>query len=67
MFEDFDIDYNREKYLIETRCSGALTQPYSAIVLFKGEVPASVDGDVKKSKTVHSTGEETTGDETTGG
>ena len=33
MFEDFDINYNQEKYLIETRCSGALTKPYSAIVL----------------------------------
>ena len=33
MFEDFDIDYNAQKYLIETRCSGALTKPYSAIVL----------------------------------
>lgn len=33
MFEDFDIDYNSQKYLIETRCSGALTKPYSAIVL----------------------------------
>ena len=33
MFEDFDIDYNQQKYLIETRCSGALTKPYSAIVL----------------------------------
>ena len=52
MFEDFDIDYNKEKYLIETRCSGALTMPFSAIVLFKTEVPESVDGDVKKSKTV---------------
>lgn len=31
MFDDFDIDYNKEKYLIETRCSGALTKPYSAI------------------------------------
>lgn len=52
MFEDFDIDYNKEKYLIETRCSGALTTPYSAIVLFKGTtLPTSVDGDVKKSKT----------------
>lgn len=35
MFEDFDIDYNQEKYLIETRCSGALTKPYSAITLYK--------------------------------
>lgn len=33
MFEDFDIDYNQQKYLIETRCSGALIKPYSAIVL----------------------------------
>ena len=31
MFDDFDIDYNAEKYLIETRCSAALTKPYSAI------------------------------------
>ena len=35
MFEDFDIDYNQEKYLIETRCSGALVKPYSAITLKK--------------------------------
>jgi len=33
MFEDFDIDYNQEKYLIETRCSGALIRPYSAIYM----------------------------------
>lgn len=33
MFEDFDIDYNQEKYLIETRISGALTKPYSAIAI----------------------------------
>ena len=33
MFDDFDIDYNQQKYLIETRCSGALVKPYSAIVL----------------------------------
>lgn len=32
MFEDFDIDYNQMKYLIETRCSGALVKPYSALV-----------------------------------
>lgn len=35
MFDDFDIDYNQQKYLIETRCSGALTLPYSAIVVEK--------------------------------
>lgn len=41
MFDDFDIDYNQMKYLIETRMSGALTVPYSAIVL-KKETPAVV-------------------------
>lgn len=33
MFDDFDIDYNQYKYLIETRCSGALTKPKSALVI----------------------------------
>ena len=33
MFDDFDIDYNQQKYLIETRCSGALTVPYSAVAI----------------------------------
>ncbi len=33
MFDDFDIDYNQQKYLIETRCSGALIKPYAAIAL----------------------------------
>lgn len=42
MFDDFDIDYNQMKYLIETRMSGALTVPYSAIVLKKE--PAQVNG-----------------------
>lgn len=35
MFDDFDIDYNQYKYLIETRISGALVKPYSAITLYK--------------------------------
>ena len=35
MFDDFDIDFNQQKYLIETRISGALIKPYSAIVLKK--------------------------------
>lgn len=39
MFDDFDIDYNAQKYLIETRCSGALITPYSAIT-----VEYNVDG-----------------------
>ena len=33
LFDDFDIDYNAQKYLIETRCSGALTKPLSAVVI----------------------------------
>ena len=33
MFDDFDIDYNAQKYLMETRCSGALTKPYSAVAI----------------------------------
>ena len=33
MFDDFDIDYNQMKYLIETRCSGALTKPFAAVAL----------------------------------
>lgn len=33
MFDDFDIDYNAQKYLIETRCSGSLVKPYSAIAV----------------------------------
>ena len=40
MFDDFDIDYNAQKYLIETRCSGALIKPYSAIVLEQKTVTA---------------------------
>jgi len=35
MFDDFDIDYNQQKYLIETRCSGAMIKPFSAVVLKK--------------------------------
>ena len=33
MFDDFDIDYNQQKYLIETRCSGAIIKPYSFIAV----------------------------------
>lgn len=40
MFEDFDIDYNQQKYLIETRCSGALIRPYSAMAIFIEEAIA---------------------------
>lgn len=40
LFDDFDIDYNKQKYLIETRCSGALIKPYSAIALEFVVVPS---------------------------
>ena len=44
MFDDFDIDYNQYKYLIETRCSGALTVPFSAMVLESTtELPNTID------------------------
>lgn len=38
MFDDFDIDYNQQKYLIETRCSGALIKPFAAICLQDGSL-----------------------------
>lgn len=44
MFDDFDIDYNAQKYLIETRCSGALTKPYSAIALETKTVTSGGNG-----------------------
>ena len=53
LFDDFDIDYNKMIYLIETRISGALTVPYSALILFETETPTSVEGGVMRSKTVH--------------
>ena len=43
MFDDFDIDFNQYKYLIETRCSGALIKPYSAIVIEAGTANPSQD------------------------
>ena len=43
MFDDFDIDYNKQKYLIETRISGALVVPFSAIIL-EGQVAAAGSG-----------------------
>ena len=44
MFDDFDIDFNQFKYLIETRCSGALTMPHSAIAYWKLETIPKVVG-----------------------
>lgn len=43
MFDDFDIDYNQMKYLIETRISGALIKPFSAITLYKNTSTNSGD------------------------
>ena len=40
-FDDFDIDFNTYKYLMETRLSGALTDPYSAIAI---EMPVTTEG-----------------------
>lgn len=46
LFEDFDIDVNQMKYLIETRCSGCLTKPYSAIAIFSSYTDDSDGTDV---------------------
>jgi hypothetical protein len=39
-FDDFDIDFNQYKYLIETRCSGALVKPFSALSIYLEEKSA---------------------------
>jgi hypothetical protein len=55
MFDDFDIDYNQMKYLIETRCSGALVKPFSAIVLYaddKSGRNSAIVGDGVKMNTL---------------
>lgn len=44
MFDDFDIDYNQQKYLMETRCSGALVKPYSAIAVALDKAAAAGPG-----------------------
>ena len=49
MFDDFDIDYNQMKYLIETRCSGALIKPFSALTFLLKEVPATNNSDAEVS------------------
>lgn len=41
MFEDFDIDYNQQKYLIEKRISGALIKPFAALTIVLDKVAAS--------------------------
>lgn len=50
MFDDFDIDYNQQKYLIETRCSGALIKPFSAIVLRSGSETKSEEPGLSAAK-----------------
>lgn len=55
MFDDFDIDYNKMKYLIETRCSGAMIKPYGAVAIEFVSETASLTQErrlnfVKKSK-----------------
>lgn len=47
LFDDFDINYNKYEYLIETRVSGALTKPYSAIALESVKTTTSGGGDVQ--------------------
>lgn len=44
MFDDFDIDYNQQKYLMETRCSGALVKPYSAVAVALDQAAAPATG-----------------------
>lgn len=43
-FQDFDIDFNQEKYLMETRASGALTRPKSALVIQRQQGTAATPG-----------------------
>ena len=47
LFDDFDIDYNQQKYLIETRCSGALTKPYSAITFVLDRSGSPIHGNAQ--------------------
>lgn len=47
LFDDFDIDYNQYKYLLETRCSGALVTPYSAVVIEMSQTQSQIDAVVE--------------------
>lgn len=49
MFDDFDIDYNQQKYLMETRCSGALVKPFSAIVIREGSTTGSEEPTIEQA------------------
>lgn len=55
MFDDFDIDYNQMKYLIETRVSGALTKPFAAIAIESGDSFTTTGFTVPKKSTKPST------------
>ena len=57
MFDDFDIDFNQLKYLIETRCSGALIKPFSALTIILGGSPATyTEATVTSSSTPKASG-----------
>jgi hypothetical protein len=65
LFDDFDLNFNKYEYLIETRCSGALIRPYSAIAIeTAGELPftfGTVTGMYQGSKTQKAKDAGTTG------
>ena len=63
MFDDFDIDYNQQKYLIETRISGALVKPFSAIVLQLGGEDSSPDIPVNPPAESNGAGDDDQGDD----
>lgn len=52
MFDDFDIDYNQQKYLIETRCSGALIKPFSAMTIALKKASATGGAQVQSNKSI---------------
>lgn len=50
LFDDFDLNFNKYEYLIETRCSGALTKPYSAIAIETADTDTDTDTDKDNDK-----------------
>lgn len=66
LFDDFDLNFNKYEYLIETRCSGALIKPYSAIAIeTTSELPftfGTISGMYQGSATQKAAANETTGD-----
>lgn len=53
MFDDFDLDYNQQKYLIETRASGALTLPHSAIAVWQKPAAAGAGSSTSTPSQTH--------------